>query len=108
MFAMGFAIANVRPALPAVSAGDQRLVFELLNIHLCLVVSAIAMIDLDQDIRGSRSDPSKVFQGPSQCFYTPLHSKYSFRPRSIVSRARGCHVPRASFLLKGLSGPSTN
>jgi hypothetical protein len=41
VFDMGFVIADVRPALPTASAGDQRLVFELLKGHLCLEVSEI-------------------------------------------------------------------
>jgi hypothetical protein len=47
-------MADVRPALPTASAGDQRPVFELLNGHLCLEVSAIAMADLDDHIRDSQ------------------------------------------------------
>jgi hypothetical protein len=46
IFDMGLVMADIRPALPTVSAGDQRSVFELLKRHLCLEVSAIAMIDL--------------------------------------------------------------
>jgi hypothetical protein len=82
---MGFVMADVRPALSTVSAEDQRLVFELLKRRLCLEVSAIAMTDLDQDIRvltGRRFGSIKVFMGssqkvvigPSRCLYTPLHS----------------------------------
>jgi hypothetical protein len=50
-------MADVRPASPAVSAEDQRLVFELLKGNLCLEVSAIAMIDLDDCIRDSHAGP---------------------------------------------------
>jgi hypothetical protein len=60
IFDMGFVIADVRPPLPSVSAEDQRLVFELLKAHLCLEVSAIAMIDLDDYIFGSQS---RFYQG---------------------------------------------
>jgi hypothetical protein len=41
IFDMGFVIADVRPPLPSASAEDQRLVFELLKVHLCLEVSEI-------------------------------------------------------------------
>jgi hypothetical protein len=37
IFDMGFVIADVRPPLPSASAEDQQLVFELLEMHLCLV-----------------------------------------------------------------------
>jgi hypothetical protein len=39
-------------------------------------------------------------------FLYPLHSNYSFRPRFIVPRARGCHALHALFFLKALSGLS--
>jgi hypothetical protein len=72
IFDMGFIMADVRPALNAVSAGDQRLVFELLKGHLCLEVSAIAMIDLDQDIRQGLTDP-----------VPPRYSRGHFRGRYV-------------------------
>jgi hypothetical protein len=47
MFDMGFVMADVGPSLPTVSAGDQRLVFQLLKGHLHLDVSAVASSDCD-------------------------------------------------------------
>jgi hypothetical protein len=62
IFDMGFVIADVGPTLPnAVPVGDQRLVFELLKRHLCLEVSAVVMIDLDQGIR-ALTDPVRPRQ----------------------------------------------
>jgi hypothetical protein len=64
IFAMGFVIVDVRPSLPSVSvivsAEDQRLMFELLKGDLCLEVSAIATIDLDDHIFGSQT---RFYQG---------------------------------------------
>jgi hypothetical protein len=54
---MGFVASGCKTLLIAASAsaGDQRLVFELLKWHLCLGVAAIAiMIDLDDYIFGSK------------------------------------------------------
>jgi hypothetical protein len=44
----------------AVAADDYRLVFELLKRHVCLEVSAIAMIELDDYIFGSQN---RFYQG---------------------------------------------
>jgi hypothetical protein len=63
-------------------------VFELLKGHLCLGVYAMAMIDLDQDIRGSQlTDPvPRPFQG-ALCLY--VHSSHYFRPRSWSPKQGG-------------------
>jgi hypothetical protein len=75
-----FLFERVGAALPKAifdtgfSARDQRLVFELLKGHLCLEVSAVVMIDLDQGIR-ALTDPVRprwpwghrsVFISPAQ------------------------------------------
>ena len=105
---MGFVMADVRPALSTVSAEDQRLVFELLKRRLCLEVSAIAMTDLDNHIRDPATDPVLRFHqgghGVIAVFLYPLHSNYSFRPRFIISRARGCHVLHSASFTQGLVG----
>jgi hypothetical protein len=58
-------------------------VFELLKRHLCLEVSAIAMVDLDDHIRGSQV---RSYQGIpvaiSGDVMSHMYSNYSFRPRS--------------------------
>jgi hypothetical protein len=101
---MGFVMADVRPSLPTVSAGDQRLVLKLLKGHMCLEVSAIAMIDLDDHIRGSQIRFHQGNHGVIAVFLYPLYSNCPFRPRSEVSRARGCHILRSSFFSQGLVG----
>jgi hypothetical protein len=97
IFDMGFVIADVRPPLPTASAEDQRLVFELLKRHLCLEVSAIAMIDLDDYIADSHHT----------CPVLARHSRGHFRGRCVscisqplaqaevaVFEAEDCHVLR--------------
>jgi hypothetical protein len=79
-------------------------VFGLLKRHLCLEVSAIAMIDLDDLIRDSPIWFHQGSHGVIAVVLCPLHSNNSFRPRSTVSRAGGCHV-RPSLIIFFSPGP---
>jgi hypothetical protein len=82
-------------------------VFELLKEHLCLEVSAIAMIDLDQDIKGSQIRFHQSMPGAIAVFLYPIAQQLFLQAqvhRFIVPRARGCHVLHASFFLKVLPG----
>jgi hypothetical protein len=74
--------------LPTVAAEDQRLVLELLKRHLCLEVSAIALIDLDDHIFGSQN---RFHQGGvmSHVISQPLA-----QARVVVFEAGGCYILR--------------
>jgi hypothetical protein len=78
IFDMAFFMADVWPALSTAPG-------YLLRIKgWCLEVSAIAMIDLDDHIKGSQIRFHQGGHGVIAVFFYPLHSNYSFRPKLIA------------------------
>ena len=79
--------------------------FELLKGHLCLEVSAIAMIDLDLDIRGSHIRSYQGIPGAISGAGVMSHVHQLFlQAQVVVPEAGDCYVFFSSFFSQGLVG----
>jgi hypothetical protein len=103
---MGFVMADVRPTLPTVSAGDERPFFELLKRHLCFEVSAIAMIDLDEDIRGSQIRFHQGIHGVIAVFLYPFAQQLFLQVQVHSLQSKRLSCSSLTIFSQGLVGLS--
>jgi hypothetical protein len=79
--------------------------FEALKRRLCLGVYAIAMIDLDDHIKGSQIRFNQGGHGVIAAFLYPFHSNYSFVQAQVHSpQSRGLSCSSLIIFSQGLVG----